>query len=95
MTESTIPCDKTTKQDISEIQDELDEAEPYYVTQDLVLQELVESYRVLSAIFENTSQDKVKALAEGKASIEYDNQTGQGKGKGKGAEEDEGEQNKQ
>ena len=90
MTDTTIPCEKTTKQDISDIQDDLNEVENYYVTQDLVLQELRDSYSILSQILENNTEDEVKALAQGKASIEYEDQTSEGEGKGQGALGDEG-----
>lgn len=93
MTDTTIPCEKTTKEDISDIQEDLNEIENYYVTQDLTLQELRDSYYLLSQMLENTTEDKVKALAQGKASIEYEDQTG--KGKGQGAQEDEGRKDNQ
>lgn len=92
MTDTTIPCDEETKSQLSYIQEELNEEESYYVTQDLVVQELIDSYHLLSSLMDNSSKDKIKHLAEGKASISVHVETGKGQGQGNGAMEDEGKQ---
>jgi hypothetical protein len=92
MTDTTIPCDEETKSQVSDIQEELNEEESYYVTQDLVVQELIDSYHLLSRLMDKSSKDKIKNLAEGKASITVHVETGKGQGQGNGAMEDEGKQ---
>lgn len=95
---ATIPCEDETKEEIDELQEELDEEYPYRVTQDLLVRELLDAYDIFQKVSDNYTEEQVKALATGQAQVTMDkdkeNREGEGKGH-KGVRVNEGNQDKQ